>query len=65
MRLHILEGRMKTLHLLKSEPDKNTETLIRIVSEGESTIFKLYEEDADYGRLLDLMFEYERIISWW
>jgi len=56
---------MKTLHLLKSKPDKNTETLMRIVSEGESTIFKLYEEDADYGRLLDLIFENEKIISWW
>ena len=65
MRLYILEGRMKTLHLLKSKPDKNTETLMRIVSEGESTIFKLYEEDADYGRLLDLIFENEKVISWW
>ena len=56
---------MKTLHLLKSKPDKNTETLMRIVSESESTIFKLYEEDADYEKLIDLIFEYEKNISWW
>lgn len=57
---------MKILHVLKTEPDPETDTLMRIISEGEETAtFALYEADPDYGKLLDLLFDSEHTISWW
>jgi hypothetical protein len=57
---------MKLLHILKSEPDENTRRLIENLSAGEdSEFFSLYEGDVDYDKLLDLIFEYDRVISWW
>ena len=57
---------MKLLHILKSDPDDNTKTLIDILSEGnEATVFPLYEEQADYEKLIDTIFENDKVISWW
>ena len=57
---------MKLLHILKSKPDHTTKTLIDIISEGEeATVFNLYNKPADYGKLIDLIFEHDKIISWW
>ncbi len=58
---------MKLLHILKSEPDTTTETLLRIVSEEaeETTRVSLYEGDPDYATLIDLIFSHDRVISWW
>ncbi len=59
---------MRLLHILKSEPDEDTRTLMGILSEGEgeeTNILCLYEEDADYERLIDMIFEHDRVISWW
>lgn len=57
---------MKLLHILKSEPDGNTKRLIEILSEEEdSTFFPLYEGKVDYDKLLDLIFDHDRVISWW
>ena len=57
---------MKLLHILKSEPDHTTKILIDIMSEGEeATEFNLYNNPADYGKLIDLIFEHDKIISWW
>ena len=57
---------MKILHILKTEPDATTKRLIETISrENESTIFALYEQEADYDRLIDLIFAHESNISWW
>lgn len=57
---------MKILHILKSEPDDNTRTLLGILSAGqESTLFPLYEDEQDYEKLIELIFEYDKVISWW
>lgn len=57
---------MKILHILKTEPDEETRTLMELISKGEeSTTFSLYESDPDYAKLLDLIFENDRAISWW
>lgn len=57
---------MKTLHLVKTEPDNNIKTLIDIFSEGEeATLFNLYEPRTDYDELLNLIFDHDKIISWW
>jgi hypothetical protein len=57
---------MKLLHIYKSEPDAVSKALVNILAEGNQvTEFKLYEGQPDYEQLLDLIFEHERVISWW
>ncbi len=58
---------MKTLHLLKSDPDEKTNLLISAMSEDgldDGTIFRL-NDDTDYEDLIDLIFSHDKIISWW
>ena len=59
---------MKTLYILKTEPDDKTKTLLPALvgsDEEDTTLFGLYEEPADYEKLLDLIFEHEKVISLW
>ena len=57
---------MKLLHILKSAPDEHTRTLMDMVNQGEETIeVKLYDEAIDYNRLVDLIFEHEKVVTWW
>lgn len=59
---------MKILHILKTEPDNNTKSLMTTLGElqgKETTVFTLYNEQADYEKLIDLIFEHDKIISWW
>jgi hypothetical protein len=59
---------MKTLHILKTEPDSNTKVLMSALEgshRGESTVFRLYDAHADCEKLIDLIFEHDQIISWW
>ena len=57
---------MKLLHILKSEADHNTKMLMDALSEGkETTTFPLYEGAPDYEKLIDLIFENDRVVSWW
>ncbi len=57
---------MKLLHILKSEPDENTRTFMEILSEGEEAAeVGLYQEGADFGKLIDMIFEHDKVITWW
>jgi hypothetical protein len=59
---------MKVLHILKTEPDDITKVLMSAFrgSQGEvATIFKLYDEQPNYEKLIELIFENDKIISWW
>ncbi|MGD8229394.1 MAG: hypothetical protein PVH82_04225 [Desulfobacteraceae bacterium] len=57
---------MKLLHILKSDPDENTRTFMEILSEGEEAAeLNLYEEGADYEKLIDMIFEHDKVITWW
>ena len=57
---------MKLLYILKSAPDECTRTLMDIVSHGEeATEISLYDEATDYSKLVDLIFEHEKVITWW
>jgi hypothetical protein len=56
---------MRILHILKTAPDHNTRVLVDILSADETTIFNLFEERPDYEKLIDLIFENDKIISWW
>jgi hypothetical protein len=59
---------MKILHILKTEPDNTTRALISAFGgskDEEETVFKLYDEQADCEKLIDLIFEHEKVITWW
>lgn len=57
---------MKLLHIYKSEPDEKTKTLVEILSEGqEVTEYRLYDPQADYETLIDMVFDHDRVVSWW
>ncbi|MBC8392116.1 MAG: hypothetical protein H8E17_06065 [Deltaproteobacteria bacterium] len=57
---------MKLLHILKSEVDNNTTILKDFLSDGnESTVFPLYENNPDYEKLIDLIFENDNVVTWW
>ena len=57
---------MNILHIFKSEPDKTTNTLVDILSEGnDKEVFSLFHEDADYEMLIDKIFGNDKVISWW
>ncbi len=54
---------MRLLHIFKSEQDEDTRTLMGILSEGEETdILCLYEEDADYEKLIEMTKDFFYII---
>ena len=57
---------MRILHIYKTEPDETTKTLVKILSEDEDvTEFDLFKDNVDYGKLLDLIFEHDKVITWW
>ncbi|MBW2029910.1 MAG: hypothetical protein JRH06_07160 [Deltaproteobacteria bacterium] len=58
----------RVLHILRTEPDATQRVLMDGVSEGRETLeFPLFgdEEGAGYERLIDLIFEYDRVVTWW
>lgn len=57
---------MKILFIYKSEPDDITKVLKDKVGEGNHvTEFNLFEKDPDYHKLLDLIFDSDKVITWW
>ena len=60
----------KILHLLKTEPDEMQRTLMVNFSNACINLeIPLYEvdgqEDVDYDAIIDLIFEYDQVITWW
>ena len=57
---------MKLLHVFKSEPDEVIKTLMNASSEGNDVQqFELFANDVDYDKLVELIFENDKVISWW
>ena len=57
---------MKLLHVLKSEPDEVIKKLMKASSEGNDVQqFELFAKDVDYDKLVELIFENDKVISWW
>ncbi|MBU1742080.1 MAG: hypothetical protein KKC37_11075 [Proteobacteria bacterium] len=57
---------MKKLFVYRTEPDELTKQLAGGLAQGhEVTEFNLFEPDPDYGRLVDLIFAHEKVVSWW
>lgn len=58
---------MRILHILKSEPDDDTRALLSAFGtshEQESLVVRL-DDSTDYEDLIDLIFEYDKVITWW
>ena len=57
---------MKILHVLKSLPDEITETLLEGLSEGhEDERFEMFRREVDYDRLIEVVFESDKVVCWW
>ncbi len=57
---------MKILHVYRSEPNDDVNKLVEIVSEGnESKSFDLNVDTPDYNKLVDMLFDAEKTITWW
>ena len=59
---------MKILHVYRSEPNEEVKKLVSVLNEGNEAIeFRLYEaeEDADYDKLIQMIWEADKTISWW
>jgi hypothetical protein len=57
---------MKILHILRSEATPDVEQLTSILSKGqEATRFPLYQDQVDYDRLIELVFDNDKVICWW
>jgi hypothetical protein len=57
---------MKVLHILRSEPDPLTRKLIDgMARAGQGHEVALYAGRVDYGRLVQDIFESDKVISWW
>jgi hypothetical protein len=59
------------LHILKSEPDETVAGLIQAQSEDECVaVVSLYQDQitgsgVNWARLVDDIFNYDRVICWW
>ncbi|MBW2066105.1 MAG: hypothetical protein JRJ03_14395 [Deltaproteobacteria bacterium] len=56
------------LHILKTEPDETQKVLMERISEGRKSLeFLLFghEKGVDYERLIDLIFDCDKVITWW
>lgn len=60
-----------TLHLLRSEPDENVAALIEALTRDcTATVCALYpdainQKPVDWDRLVDDIFNHDRVICWW
>lgn len=57
---------MKTLHVLRSKPDAMVRLLIDEMRAGDDCReIPLHAGAVDYDRLVEAVFQSDRVISWW
>ena len=57
---------MKIVQILRCKPDAMTEIFVDSLSkDNETTEVLLYEDAVDYNRLIDEIFEADRVVCWW
>jgi len=58
---------MKTLYICKSAPDKTTHQFMDVISpeKSDSKMVSLFEDGTNWDDLVDDIFSYDRVISWW
>ena len=56
----------KILHILRSEPDETVGKITDVMCEDYmTTVVSLYEGFVDWSRLVDKIFESDRVFCWW
>lgn len=57
---------MKLLHILKSEPDENTVYFMRdLEDKNDASVVVLNKTETDWEKLIDDIFESDRVFCWW
>ena len=59
---------MKILHILRTRPDFTVEKLMQGATNGDrSKVTSLYEfqDEQDWSKLVDEIFDNDKVISWW
>ena len=58
---------MKILHILKTEPDDATNATVSALNmpDGEDATVISLNDATDYEQLIDLIFEHDKVITWW
>lgn len=57
---------MKILHIIRTKPDKTVDYLIKSTTNGDqSKVAELFKSDIDWSCLVDDIFSYDKVISWW
>jgi uncharacterized membrane protein YvbJ len=57
---------MKILYILRTQPDVTVEKFMQTVTNGDqSQVRKLYEDKIDWSKLVDDIFDHDKVISWW
>jgi hypothetical protein len=56
---------MDVLHIFRSEPDENVNTLVGAFEDVETKETALYKTNPDYDTLVEDIFKAGKVISWW
>ena len=56
---------MKVLHIFRSRPDETVDALMASSSDQDEKKTALYEADVDWDALVDDIFSFDKVISWW
>jgi len=57
---------MKILYILRTRPDVTVEKFMQTITNGDqSQVRKLYEDKVDWSKLVDDIFDHDKVISWW
>ena len=57
---------MKILYVLRTRPDETVEKFMQTITNGDqSQVRMLYEDKIDWSKLVDDIFDHDKVISWW
>jgi len=57
---------MKMLYILKTPPSESQKTLMKVIATGSEVVeFPMYEGGVDYDKLVDLIVECDKAVTWW
>ena len=55
---------MKILYLVKQDPDATLKKIVEVHKKGNNVTVVDLRKDKDYGKIVDLIFSHDKVISW-
>jgi hypothetical protein len=55
---------MKILYILKQTPDATLTTIMEVHKKSNEVTVVDIKENKDYGKIVDLIFSHDKVISW-